>query len=323
MKRTIVLAISLLVLVSFAVFAHGGQESTTPAATGTAKVFNVAISLPAANNAWQAKLLKLVQAETAKAPASFKWTIKSATSDADQLNTLQIFENGGYDMIMVLPGNGTLLTPVCQDIYKKGIKLFIIDRPIKGNDYTVYYGGDNPGGGRNAAKYFGERLHGKGQIVILRSYVGTPIDLDRYNGFMSVIKKDYPGIKVLTQGDGEFNREAGFKAMSNILPGYPHIDAVYAQDDEAAIGALNAIQNAKRKDIQFITGFGGTKDAYKLMMDKNPIYGASMSYFPSIGAHAVDLAEKILEGANFKKNNIEPSIVVTQKNVAKYLDEAY
>ena len=141
----------------------------------------------------------------------------------------------------------------------------IIDRPIEGDQYTVFYGGDNAQCGRNAAKYIGDRLKGKGQIAILRSYVGIPIDLQRYNGFMEVLKKNYPGIKVLVEGDGEFNQEAGRKAMSNILPAYPKIDAIYSQDDESAVGALTEIRSAKRTDIQFVTGMGGSKSAFALM----------------------------------------------------------
>jgi ribose transport system substrate-binding protein len=309
-KRVLVLVAALMLLPSLMVF-------------GAGKKFKVAISLPPANNAWQAKLLDSVNAEVAKDADKFEFTVKNAVDDADQLNMLTTFKNGGYDMIMVLPGNGTLMTPICQEIFKAGIKLFVIDRAIEGDQYTVFYGGDNAACGANAAKYLGDRLKGKGQIAILRSYVGIPIDLQRYNGFMDVLKKSYPGIKVLVEGDGEFNQEAGLKAMSNILPAYPKIDAIYTQDDEAAVGALTAINNAKRKDIQFVTGMGGGKTSYKLMGEKNPLYGASMSYFPTMGGRSVVLAKKILLGEKFKKDYIEPTIAVTAANVSKYLNDAY
>jgi ribose transport system substrate-binding protein len=285
------------------------------------------VSFPPANNAWQAKMLDSVLAVVAQDKDKFDIVVKNAVDDADQLNQLTTFKEGGYDMICVLPGNGTLMTPICNEIYKSGTKIMIIDRPIANDQYTVFYGGDNAQCGRNAAKYLGDRLKGKGQIAILRSYVGSPIDLQRYNGFMEVLKKNYPGIKVLVEGDGEFNQEAGRKAMSNILPAYPKIDAIYTQDDEAAVGALTEIRNAKRTDIQFITGFGGSKSAFDRMNKKSPnfdpMYGASMSYLPTMGGRAVALAKKILLGASFKKDIIEPTVVVTSANVSKYMDEAY
>jgi ribose transport system substrate-binding protein len=140
---------------------------------------------------------------------------------------------------------------------------------------------------------------------------------------MEVLKADYPGIKVLVEGDGEFNQEAGRKAMSNILPAYPRIDAIYTQDDEAAVGALTEIKSAKRTDIQFVTGMGGSNSAFKLMSEKDPQYGASMSYLPTMGGRAVQLAKKILQGEKFEKRIIEPTIVVTADNVAQYLDQGY
>ena len=236
---------------------------------------------------------------------------------------LQIFQSDNYDMIICLPGNGTLMTPICEEIYDSGTKLMIIDRAIASDKYTVFYAGDNYACGSNAARYLGDRLNGKGNIAILRSYVGIPIDLQRYNGFMDILKAEYPGIKVLVEGDGEMNQEAGLKAMSNILPAYPQLDAVYCQDDETAVGALTAIEDAGRTDVQFVTGFGGSKAAYKMMTEKNPLFGASMSYFPTMGGDAVALAKKILRGESFEKDNIAPTYVVTEKNVAKYLNNSY
>ncbi len=285
--------------------------------------FRIAVSLPPANNAWQAKMLDSMLAEAAKDTTNFDITIKNAVDDADQLNTLQTFKDGGYDMICVLPGNGTLMTPIVNEIYNSGTKIMVIDRPIANDQYTVFYGGDNAQGGRNAAKYIGDRLKGKGRIAILRSYVGSPIDKLRYDGFMEVLKAKYPGIKVLVEGDGEFNQEAGRKAMSDILPAYPHIDAIYAQDDEAAVGALTEIRSARRTDIKFITGFGGSKTAFALMSVRDPVYGASMSYLPTMGGRALAMAKEMLQGKTFPKDNIEPTIVVTADNVAKYVNDAY
>ncbi len=318
MKRTVLVLIAALLLIPcIAMFAEGSKEQAG------AKKFKIAVSLPPANNAWQAKMLDSVIAVIATDTDKFEIIVKNAVDDADQLNQLQTFKAGGYDMICVLPGNGTLMTPICRTSSRSGTKTMIIDRPIANDDYTVFYGGDNAQCGRNAAKYVGDRLKGKGQIAILRSYVGSPIDLARYNGFMDVLKKDYPGIKVLVEADGEFNQEAGRKAMSNILPAYPKIDAVFTHDDEAAVGALTEIRSAKRTDIQFVTGMGGSRAAFKLMAAKDPQYGASMSYLPTMGGRAVALAKKILLGEKFEKWIVEPSVVVTSENVAKYASEGY
>lgn len=299
---------------------------TNPAVTplaGAGQKYKIAVSLPVANNAWQAKMLQVITDEAAKYADQADFTIKSATSDDDQLSTLNIFKTGGYDLIIILPGNGTLLTPVCEDIYNAGIPTVMLDRGIDSDTFTAEVKGDNYGGGVNAANLLAEKLGDKGNIAVLRSYSGTPIDLERFNGFNDTITANYPDIHIIVQGDGQFDRDHGLSAMTNILPGYPQIDAVYAQDDEAALGALNAIQNAKRTDIKFITGFGGTKDTYALFQANDPVYIASMSYFPSFGTQGVDTAMAILTGQPYQKELIIPSVVVDASNVAQYMDDAY
>ena len=96
MKRSVLVMVAALVLLPLAVFANGTKEGG--AAAG--KKFRVAVSLPPANNAWQAKLLDSVNAEVAKDTDKFDFTVKNAVDDADQLNMLQTFKAGGYDMIM-------------------------------------------------------------------------------------------------------------------------------------------------------------------------------------------------------------------------------
>jgi ribose transport system substrate-binding protein len=297
-------------------------SSAAASAAPAGKKFKVAVSLPQANNAWQARLLKYVNDEVATVDASkFEFTVKSAASNDDQLNVLTTLKSGGYDMIIILPGDGALLSSICEQIYDAGIKTIILDRGINSpsGKYTALLAGDNKGCGKNAADYIGEKLGGKGNVVVLRSYTGIPIDLERYTGFKDELTAKYPNIKILTEGDGQFDRDAGLKAMTNILPGYSKIDAVFAQDDEAALGAYNAIKNAKRTDIQVITGMGGTKDAYDLFKTGDKVYTASMSYFPVMGKDGVDLAVKILSsGTVDKKDTIEPTYVVTAENVAQY-----
>jgi ribose transport system substrate-binding protein len=317
MKRFLFVLLAAALIVPLALTGCAAKKGTA------GNKFRIAVSLPPANNAWQAKMLTSIEAVVKEDTQRFEITVKNAVDDADQQNQMQTFKEGKYDMICILPGNGTLMTQICSEIYKAKTKIMIIDRPIEGEDYTVFYGGDNAQCGRNAAKYIGDRLKGKGQIAILRSYVGIPIDVQRYNGFMEILKKDYPGIKVLVEADGEFNQEAGRKAMANILPAYPKIDAIFSHDDESAVGALTEIKSAKRTDIQFVTGMGGSNSAFKAMSEKDPQYGASMSYLPTMGGRAVQLAKKILQGEKFEKYIVEPTIVITQDNVAQYLDQGY
>jgi len=317
MKKLFVCALIIMACITFNAFAGGKSDS------GAAGKKRIAVSLPPANNAWQAKMRESIDANVKLHP-EFSWTVKNAVDDNDQLNQLGIFLNDKYDGMIILAGNGTLLTPICEKIYDSGCKTVILDRGIESQKYTALVMGDNNGGGKNAAKVIGDKLGGKGDIVVLHSYTGIPIDVERYGGFVEVLKRDYPGINILVEGDGEFNREAGLKSMTNILPGYPHIDAVFTQDDEAALGALTAINNAKRTDIKYITGFGGTKDTYAKFKAKDPVFIASMSYFPSTqAADGVEMIVRILNGGTFTRDTIQKSVVVDSSNVDDFMQYSY
>ena len=316
MKKLMACVLVIMLLTAFTAFAGGKSDSS-----GAGKQ-RIAVSLPPANNAWQARMRQVID-EAVKMHPDYSWTVKNAVDDNDQLNQLGIFLNDKYDAMIILPGNGTLLTPICERIFESGCKTIILDRGIESKKYTALVMGDNYGAGQNAARVLGNKLGGKGDLVVLRSYTGIPIDVERYTGFADTIKKDFPGLKIIVEGDGEFNREAGLKSMTNILPGYPKIDAVFTQDDEAALGALTAINNARRTDIKYITGMGGTKDAYAKFVAKDPVYIASMSYFPSMGADGVEMAVRILKGGSFPKDTILKSVVVDSSNVQDFMKEAY
>lgn len=308
--------------------APGGEDNQNQdTADNGEQNFRIAVSLPPIANDFHARMRIIINNAVDEILAEhpgWYFTVTNAIDDDDQLNQLDIFLNGNYDLIGIMPNNGTLLTPISEYIYNSGIPTVIMNRAIDSDVYTSFVTGDNFGGGYNAAHFIADFLGGEGDLVVLRSNAGSPIDIDRFNGFMEGIA-NYPGINILSEGDGQFNREAGFNAMSHILSAEAHIDAVFAQDDEAGLGAMTAIQAAGRDDIRIITGFGGTLSAFEIyqMDDPDQIFRATMSYFPTMGAEGIRQAVRILLGEPFERDIFQPSYVVTSENVHFFLDYAY
>lgn len=326
-KISLILAAAMLIAmmalsISACAPAAPAAPAPAPAVSAAAAQQKVAVSLPPADNVWQAKMLTAVEEAVKKYP-EFEWTIKSAVDDADQLNQLTSMKDGGYDLIIALPNDGDLMTPICEQIYDSGIKTIILDRDIASGKYTAYVGGDNPGAGKGGAEFVGEFLGGKGKIAVLRCIAGSPSDLDINNNFMAVLKEKYPDIEVIVEGDGEYDSQHGLEAMSNILPAYDQIDAVFAQDDEAALGAITAIDNAKRTDIKLMVGIGGKLEAYEMIKADNTIFKCSMTYLPTMGADAVNVAAKILKGEAYEKDWIIASESVTKDNVGQFMAKSY
>ena len=139
---------------------------------------------------------------------------------------------------MVLPHDPNVLTDPIRKVHDKGTFVGVVDRIANDHSiYDLYVGGDNPGLGAAAAKYMKEKMAGKGDIVIIRG-LPIPIDEARYNAFMGGIKGT--DIKVLDSQFGNWSRDDAFKVMQDFLTKHPHIDAVWAQDDDMVVGVQEA-----------------------------------------------------------------------------------
>lgn len=330
MKKVLVVALAALMCLAFVACQTKAPEESpsvapsAPAETQEPAVMKkVAISLPPADNAWQAALLASIE-EAIEGDTEIEWTVKNAVDNTDQQNILTTFKDGGYDVIACLPGDGTLMTTIMEEIYDAGIPTIIIDRNIASDKYTSFVAEDNYSCGQMAAEYIGQFFEGQEDIklVNLRSYTGIPIDLARYDGFADTIK-NYPNIEIIGEGDGEFNSTAGFNAMSDLLAAHDHIDVVFTHDDESTTGAMTAIEQQNRTDIQLITGMGGTVTALNEIKADNTIHKATASYFPRIGAQAVEVIREYLATGNIEKDNVKESTLITKENVDEFMPYAY
>jgi len=106
--------------------------------------------------------------------------------------------------------------------------------------------------------------------------------------------KQHPDIKVLDQQPAMWNREKGLQVMENLLAKHKKIDAVWAQDDDILLGAMQAIKEAGRAKEMWIVGGAGMKDVIKMVMDKDPMVPANMTYPPSMIATGIHMAASAL-----------------------------
>ena len=302
------------------------DEPEAPANDGP---YVIRVTLPPIGNAWHAKMRIVmddaIAAIEADYPGEFDIQAINALDEQDQVDTLFAWaDDPTIDLIGIMPQNGAIVTPVAEQIYNAGTPTVIMNRGIESDVFTAFVTGDNRGGGSNAAEFIADFLDGEGTLVVIRSGLGTPIDLDRNGGFMEVIE-NFPDIEILGEADGGFNRSDGLEAMTNLLAAHDHIDAVFAQDDEAGLGALQAINDAGRTDVQIITGFGGVEDVFEIYQLEDPdhIYRATMSYFPTMGEEGLRMAIAILRGETVPHETFQPSHVVTMDNWADHIQFAY
>jgi len=294
-------------------------------ATGSVRADNkmvMGVSVPTATHGWTGGVVywaKHTAAELEKRYPGSKVIVKTAASPTEQANQIQDLHTvNKIDTLVILPFESAPLTRPVGQLKAKGVFVTVVDRGLtEASAQNAYVAGDNPGFGKVAGEYMAKAMGGKGNVVILRG-IPTVIDNQRVDAFNAVMKQ-HPGIKVLDAKFGNWNRDDAFKVMQDYLTRFKHIDAVWASDDDMAVGVQKAIEQAKRSDIKLVVGGAGSKDYIKKVMDGDPVVTADVTYSPSMIADAMKLtAASRVKGTSMAPTTIIPSVLVTKDNASKY-----
>jgi len=246
----------------------------------------VGVSIPAADRGWTAGVGWWAEKAIAQ-HGDIDWSLQRARDAEEQVNQVQALLETGIGVLVILPHNADT-QPAVEAAKRRGVFVIIIDRGLRDPIGDIYLTGDNAEFGKVAAQYMVDRLEGTGKIVILRGIAAAPIDPIRVDAAMEVFNAS-PGIEVVGTEEGGWNNEQAYAAMQDLLAKNPQIDAVWASDDDMALGAEKAIKEAGRSDIRFILGGAGMKDIIKRVMDNDPLYPADVTYPPGMTAAAVHL----------------------------------
>ncbi|MGW5196144.1 ABC transporter permease/substrate-binding protein [Streptomyces spiralis] len=284
---------------------HTGSGSTTP---------KMGLSLSTLNNPFFVQIRSGAQAEAKK--LGIDLTVTDAQNDASQqANQLQNFTSSDLGAIIVNPVDSDAASNSVKAADKAGIPVIAVDRGVNNAKTDALVASDNVAGGELAAKTIGEKLGGKGKIVILQGQAGTSAARERAAGFAQGLKA-YPGIRVVAQQPADFDRTKGLDVMSNLLQAHPDVQGVIAANDEMALGAVKALGSKAGKSVQ-VVGFDGTPDG--LTAVKNGTLYASVAQQPSqLGRIAVDNALKAVQGKKVESTVKVPVKVVTKENVAGF-----
>jgi ABC-type sugar transport system substrate-binding protein len=262
---------------------------------------------------------KAVQEEAAVYP-NIELVITDANGDAEKLTSdVEDVLAKKVDGI-ILSGAWLEAAPAALDAIKKaGVPVVMVDRKLKGGDYTSWVGPDNYGIGVQDGQYIVDRLKGEGFIVNLR---GGPADnsigLDRTNGMLSVVQKSK--IQVENAPDwGSWSSDGGFKLMENMLAKYAKVDAVFCENDSMCLGAQKAIADAGRSGEMFLCGVDGEKAALVAIMAEGSNYACTgLNNSDQIGRAAFHRMMAILAGAQTPQDTVLPSPLITKDNVIKF-----
>ncbi|MEC0271529.1 ribose ABC transporter substrate-binding protein RbsB [Peribacillus frigoritolerans] len=300
---SIIMVLSLMVLAACSM--DSGLTDDKKEKKDSMKGVKVGVSISTLNNPFFVSLKDGIEKEAEE--KGMKVTVVDAQDDtAKQISGIEDLILQKVDVLLVNPTDSAAISSAVKDANDAGIPVITIDRSSDEGDIETFIASDNVAGGEMAAEYLVKELGEKAKVVELEGVSGASATRERGKGFHNIADKQ---LEVLTSQTAEFDRTKGLNVMENILQGNKDIQAVFAHNDEMALGAIEAIK-AAGKDI-IVVGFDGNDDALKAV--ENGELKATIAQQPAlIGEEAVNAAEKILKG-----DKVDDTISVPLKLVTK------
>ncbi len=219
--------------------------------------------------------------------------------------------------LAVAPAGVAEVVPVLDKAVAAGIPVLIVDTDVPWPSKLGFVGIDNRLGGRVAGEYILRMIGGRGKVAVIRGVLGVATQEDRLAGFREAIAKA-PGVECVAVQPANSERALGMGVMENILTSHPDLRAVFATNDQMALGAMEAIAARRLTGKIVLVGFDATREALRAMEAGQ--MSATMAGFPErLGRRAIEEAIKAARGLPVAKNVDIGTTLVTKDNVAQFL----
>lgn len=225
--------------------------------------------------------------------------LDSQNDPAKERSNIEDLIQAGVSVLIVNPTDSDAVINSVQVANKANIPVITVDRQSNGGEVISHIASDNTKGGELAGKYIVDTLKNKKDIKVveLQGIPGASATRERGTGFHNIIDKN-PNIKIVSSQTANFDRAQGLSVMENIIQAQSNFDAVFAHNDEMALGAAKALKTANRNVM--VIGFDGDEDARNAIDKKEMV--ATVAQQPSLmGKVAIENAMKILNGQTIPK----------------------
>jgi len=283
--------------------------------------FTIGVSIPSADHGWTAGIIyhtERVAKLLRQQHKNLNIIIKTSPDPASQANALQDLAVQGIDALVILPTDPDPLVEAIREIKNSGAFVALVDREPSGNDTSfrdVYVAGNNPALGRVAGEYIKNNTP-DAKVAIIRG-MPIPIDQQRQDGFDQGIKGSK--IEILERQFGNWSQDDAFRITQDFLTKYKKIDVIWCQDDDMAVGVLEAIAQAGRTDIKYVVGGAGSKDMIKRVLDGDAMIPVDVLYPAEMVATALQItAGHFYNHIAVSGNYILDATLVTRDNAEQF-----
>jgi ribose transport system substrate-binding protein len=298
-------------------------------------VIKIGIAVPTADHGWTGGIgwwadfaVKEIESQYA---GKIDFRVVHSANATSQVADVENLRAWGINYLVILPHESAPLTPIVKDMQSQGVKCIVVDRGLTDTSFGyVNLAGDNNGLGRLSGEWLAKTMKAEG-LTYYVAQGGMPIviDTERMTNFFAEMDKD-PSLVNLEGTDkyqfANFSPQDSLILMENHLQQYPRIDAVFCQDDDAMLGALQAIRESGRTDIKIVIGGAGSKAVYEMIKAGDPLVRATTLYHPSMIADGIQYAVDVALGnksdafhtASAPTTVVIPSALIDKSNVDQY-----
>jgi ribose transport system substrate-binding protein len=218
--------------------------------------------------------------------------------------------------IAVAPAGVSEIMPVLDKAKAAGIPVVIVDTEAPWPSRASFIGIDNRLGGRMAGEHIIQVIGGKGKVAVIRGVLGVSTQEDRLTGFRDSIANQ-PGIELVSVQPANSERAMGLGVMENILTSHPDLKAVFATNDQMALGAIEAIAARRLTGKIVVVGFDAGQEALRAI-DAGKLSAVMAQYPDRIGRRAIEEAIKAAKGQPVEKRVEIGTALVTRENVGQF-----
>lgn len=301
MKRFLFLLAAFIFVLCACSLEAPGEKSTSEKSN---KDITIGVSVSTLNNPFFVSIKDGIQKEAEA--KGYKVKVVDAQDDsAKQANDIDDLIQQKVDYLVINPTDSAAISAAVQNANTENIPVITLDRSVDKGDVATFIASNNVEGGKMAGDYIVKKVGKKADVAELEGVPGASATRERGKGFHQVADKE---LNIVAKQTAKFNRAEGLNVAQNIIQANPNIQAIFAHNDEMALGAIEAIGN---KNI-LVVGFDGNEDALKSI--ENNKLDATIAQQPELmGKKAVETITKLKNDKKVEKEIKVPLKLVEQK----------
>ena len=300
--RMIAIIVALMALPTLALMAPAaGQQKTT-----------IGVSLAQDDNPFYIAMLRGIRARAEE----LGWDVATVSANEDklkQINGVQDLIARGVKGILISPIDAVGVNAAYDAAAAAKIPIVSVARGSASPNQTIHVAMDEKQIGRDIAEWTAKKLGGKGKVALLMGPSGAPTFRNLGDGYSEVMAK-HPGIEIVSRADGPLTRERGVKQGEDVLVAHPDLAAIYAANDDVALGAMQAVNASNRKGKTLVTGMNGVPPALRAVKEENLAMTVELNP-TEWGRLGVDVLASFLKGDKVDPRVFIKHVIIDNSNI--------